>query len=107
MPHIKEDPGVDGHHYGESNQVDERPEHQETATVERRHSGALLQVAQTVPSHGGKKAHNNRHHPDGKYDDENPPLAHLAVQLHVEDGLVSLHGNSKEIEDGGREAGVD
>lgn len=65
VPHVEKDPGVDGHHYGEGKQVEDGPEHQEAAAVEWRHSGASAHVANTVPSHGGKQAHNNRHQPDG------------------------------------------
>lgn len=99
VPHVDKDPGVDGQHDGEGQQVEKGPEHQVAAAVHWRHGGAVLQVAQAVPAHGGNQAHDNGHQPDEHYDDENTPGAHLTVQLHVEDGLVALHGHSQEVED--------
>lgn len=105
--HVEKDPGVDGQHDGERQQVETSPEHQVAAAVQRRHGGAVYQVAQAVPAHGGNQAHDDGHHPDEQHDDENAPRAHLTVQLHVEDGLVALHRHGQEVEDRRRQAGVD
>lgn len=106
-PHIDKDPRVDGHHDGEGRQVEKAPEHQVAAAVHGRHGGAVLQVAQAVPAHGGDQAHDYGHQPDEDDDDENTPGAHLTVQLHVEDSLVALHSHGQEVEDRSRQAGVD
>ncbi len=99
VPHVDKDPGVDGQHDGEGQQVENAPEHQVAAAVHRRHGGAVFQVTQAVPAHGGNQAHDYGHQPDEQHNDENTPGAHLTVQLHVEDGLVALHGHSQEVED--------
>lgn len=99
VPHVYKDPGVDGQHDGEGQQVENGPEHQVAAAVHGCHGGAVLQVTQAVPAHGGNQTHDYGHQPDEQHDDENTPGAHLTVQLHVEDGLVALHGHSQEIED--------
>lgn len=99
VPNVDKDPGVDGHHDGEGQQVENGPEHQVAAAVQRRHGRAVIQVAQAVPAHSGNQAHDYGHQPDAQYNDENTPGAHLTVQLHVEDGLVALHGHSQEVED--------
>ena len=106
-PHVDENADVDGHHDGEGEQVEQSPEHQVLAAVHGCHGGAVSQVAQAVPAHGGNQAHDNSHQPDDDDDHKNAPGAHLAVQLHVEDGLVALHGHGQEVEHRGRQAGVD
>lgn len=107
VPHIDKDPGVDGHHDGECQQIEEGPEHQVAAAVHRRHGGAVRQVAYAVPAHGGDQAHDYCHQPDEQHDDENTPGTHLTVELHVEDCLVTLHSHRQEVEDRGCQAGVD
>lgn len=79
VPHIEEDAGVDSHHDEEGQQVEDGPEHQVAAAVQRRHGGAALQVTQAAPAHGRNEAHDYRHHPDEQYDDENTARAHVTV----------------------------
>lgn len=106
-PHIDKNPGVDSQHDGKGQQVEDGPEHQVAPAVHGRHGGAVHQVAQAVPTHGGNQAHDHSHQPDENYDDKHTPGAHLAVQLHVEDCLVALHGHSQEVDHRRCEAGVD
>lgn len=107
MPDIEEDACVDSQHDGEGDEVEHGPEDQVTAAVEGRHGGAVAHITQTLPAHGRHQAHDDGHCPDKKDDEEDSPRAHLTVQLHVEDGLVPLHGHSQEVEHRGRQAGVD
>lgn len=106
-PHVDKDAGVDGQHDEEGQQVEDGPEDQVSAAVHGCHGGAVFQVAQAVPAHGGDQAHDDSHQPDEDDDDKHPPRAHLTVQLHVEDGLVALHGHGQEVDHGRRQAGVD
>lgn len=45
VPHVDKDSGVDGHHDGEGQKIEDGPEHQVAAAVHRRHGGAVFQVA--------------------------------------------------------------
>lgn len=105
-PDVDEDAGVDADHDGEGEKVEDAPEHQVVAAVHRGHGGTAGQVAQAVPAHGGHQTHDYGQQPDEDDDDEDAAGAHLAVQLHVEDGLVAFHGHSQEVEDGGGQTGV-
>ena len=107
VSHVDKDAGVHGHHDEECEQVQNRPEDQEAAAVERSDGGAVVQVALAVPQHGGHQAHGDAHGPDADDQQHHPALAHLAVQLHGEDGLVALHGHGQQVGHRGREADVD
>lgn len=98
-PHINKNPSVDRQHDEEGQQVENGPEDQVAAAVQRRHCRAVCQVTQAVPAHGGNQAHDNGQQPDEHYNDEYTPGAHLTVQLHVEYGLVALYSHSQEVED--------
>lgn len=106
-PDVDEDARVHGHHDEEGEQVEERPEDQEAPAVERRHGGAVPQVALAVPERGRHQAHEDAHGPDADDQQHHPPLAHLAVQLHGQDGLVTLHGDGQQVGHGRRQADVD
>lgn len=90
---VDEDACVDGHHDREGQQVQHGPEHQVTAAVERRHVGAILNVAHAVPSHSGHQTHHYGDDPDANYKQHDPVVGHFTVQLHGEDGLVSLQSD--------------
>lgn len=94
---VDEDTNVHGYHDEEGEQVQNCPEDQETAAVKGGDGGAILQMALTVPHHGGHHAHDDAHRPDADYQQHNPTLTHLAVQLHGEDGLVALDGDSQQV----------
>ena len=106
VAHVYEDARVDDHHDGESEQVEHAPEHKVAATVHGRHGGAVPQVAEAVPAHGGHQAHDNGHHPDAYNEHDHAAVGHLAVQLHGEDGLVALYRDGQQVDHGRREAGV-
>lgn len=106
-PHIDKNPCVDSQHDEKGRQVEKGPEHQVSAAVHGCHGGAVSQVAQAVPAHGGDQTHDNGHQPDEHYDDKRSPGGHVTVELHVEDRLVALHGHSQEVGDRSCEARVE
>lgn len=105
--HVDEDARVDGHHNHEDQQVQHGPEHQVTAAVERSHVGAHANVAHAVPSHSGNQSHHYGDDPDADDEHHDSVVGHFTVQLHGEDGLVSLQCDGHQINHRGRQTGVD
>lgn len=106
VPDIEEDAGIDQHHDTEGQQVEHSPEHQVAAAVHGRHLGAgyrvaraLPRFAQAVPAHVGDQTHDHGDCPDAQNQQDHPRVGHLTVELHGEDGLVSLQSNGHQVND--------
>lgn len=106
VPHVDEDARVDGHHNHEDQQVQQGPEDQVIATVERSHGGAHVYVAHAVPSHSGHQTHHYGDDPDADDEQHDSVVGHFTVQLHGEDGLVSLQRDGHQINHRRRQTGV-
>lgn len=97
VPDIQEDAGIDHHHDAEGQQVEHSPEHQVAPAVHGRHLGAAVRVTQAVPAHAGDQTHNHSKHPDAQNQQDHPQVGHITVELHGEDGLVSLQRDGHQV----------
>lgn len=103
---IEEDAGIDQHHDAEGQQVENGPEHQVTAAVHGRHLGAVVRITQAVPAHAGDQPHDHSNCPDAHNQQDHPHVGHITVELHGEDGLVSLQSDGHQVNDRGSQTRI-